>query len=133
MGWWGNFAPHLLEKGVVLQYIQNLLEHESSKATEIYTHITKKSWDKIKVHWIACIHESLYHIFAAYLNGLTIHFQITMTTLYASSIYISLTFIARFTCSNRLVCCVCDNVSYGDKAGFHAIEGYWEGVTANLS
>jgi hypothetical protein len=30
-----------------------------------------------------------------------------------------------------LVCCVCDNVSYGDKAGFPAIEEYWEGVTAN--
>ena len=56
-----------------------------------------------------------------------------MTTLYASPIYISLTFIARFTCSNGLVCCVCDNVSGSDKAGFHAIEGYWEGVTANLS
>jgi hypothetical protein len=80
--------------------------------------LRKKSWDKIKVHWIACIYESLYHIFAAYLDGLTIYFQITMTTLYASPIYISLTFIARFTCSNGLVCRVCDNVSYGDKAGF---------------
>ena len=48
-------------------------------------------------------------------------------------IYISLTFIARFTCSNGLVCCVYDNVNYGDKAGFHAIEGYWEAVTANLN
>jgi hypothetical protein len=46
-----------------------------------------------------------------------------MTTLYASPIYISLTFIARFTCSNGLVCCVCDNVNFSDKAGFHAIEG----------
>jgi hypothetical protein len=54
-----------------------------------------------------------------------------MTTLYAFPTYISLTFVARFTCSNGLVCCVCDKVSYGDKAGFHAIERYWEGVTAN--
>ncbi len=42
-------------------------------------------------------------------------------------------FIARFTCSNGLFCSVCDKVSCGDNAGFYAIEGYWEGVTANRS
>jgi integrase len=33
---------------VDLRYIQDLLGHESSKTTEIYTHITKKGWEKIK-------------------------------------------------------------------------------------
>ncbi|MFM2039164.1 MAG: hypothetical protein RL432_2103, partial [Bacteroidota bacterium] len=43
-----SFTTHLLEKGVDLRYIQELLGHESTKTTEIYTHITRKGMSNIK-------------------------------------------------------------------------------------
>ena len=43
-----SYATHLLENGVNIRMVQELMGHKDVKTTEIYTHVMNKDLDAVK-------------------------------------------------------------------------------------
>ena len=44
-----SYATHLHESGVDIRYIQEILGHKSSRTSEIYTHVSARSFQLIRI------------------------------------------------------------------------------------
>jgi len=47
-----SYATHLIEGGTDMRFVQDLLEHNSIKTTEIFTHISDIVLQRLRVLWI---------------------------------------------------------------------------------